>query len=138
MPLTPEQEDEIAAERGASRPTRRATVPALEEILYEALPVLDHGFVRVVDYMGDDGAIVQAARVSYGRGTRRVSEEDPFMADRLRSTRLEVNRSVNRDPPARQDKSRFRHPQQTPGPDGQRRRQSPERGHAHELNGVSL
>src|SRR6266702_2081216 len=75
MPLTPEQEDEIAAERGASRPTRRATVPALEEILYEPLPVLDHGFVRVVDYMGDDGAIVQAARVSYGRGTRRVSED---------------------------------------------------------------
>src|SRR5467141_5476871 len=75
MPLTPEQEQEIAAERGASRPTRRATVPALEEILYEALPVLDHGFVRVVDYMGDDGAIVQAARVSYGRGTRRVSED---------------------------------------------------------------
>ena len=75
MPLTPEQEREIAAERVASRPTRRATVPALEEILYEALPVLDHGFVRVVDYMGDDGAIVQAARVSYGRGTRRVSED---------------------------------------------------------------
>src|SRR5712692_1106306 len=75
MPLTPEQEEEIAAERGASRPTRRATVPALEEILYQPLPVLDHGFVRVVDYMGDDGAIVQAARVSYGRGTRRVSED---------------------------------------------------------------
>jgi len=75
MPLTPEQQDEIAAERGGIRPTRRATVPALEEILYEPLPVLDHGFVRVVDYMGDDGAIVQAARVSYGRGTRRVSED---------------------------------------------------------------
>src|SRR5688572_26457557 len=75
MKLTPEQEEEIAAERAAARPTRRATVPALEEILYEALPVLDHGFVRVVDYMGDDGAIVQAARVSYGRGTRRVSED---------------------------------------------------------------
>src|SRR5712691_10296356 len=75
MPLTPEQEQEIAAERAAARPTRRATVPALEEILYEALPVLDHGFVRVIDYMGDDGAIVQAARVSYGRGTRRVSED---------------------------------------------------------------
>jgi thymidylate synthase (FAD) len=55
--------------------TRRATVPALEEILYEPLRVLDHGFVRVVDYMGDDGAIVQAARVSYGRGTRKVSED---------------------------------------------------------------
>src|SRR5712675_1328950 len=75
MPLTPEQQQEIAAERGMSRPTRRATVPALEEILYEALPVLDRGFVRVIDYMGDDGAIVQAARVSYGRGTRRVSED---------------------------------------------------------------
>jgi thymidylate synthase (FAD) len=75
MKLTPEQEEEIAAERAAIRPTRRATVPALEEILYEPLPVLDHGFVRVVDYMGDDGAIVQAARVSYGRGTRRVSED---------------------------------------------------------------
>ena len=37
--------------------------------------MLDHGFVRVIDYMGDDGAIVQAARVSYGRGTRRVSED---------------------------------------------------------------
>src|SRR6266513_166892 len=74
MPLSPDQEAEIAAERAASRPTRRATVPELEEILYEAIPVLDHGFVREIDYMGDDGAIVQAARVSYGRGTRRVSE----------------------------------------------------------------
>ncbi|MBL8673993.1 MAG: FAD-dependent thymidylate synthase [Rhodospirillales bacterium] len=56
-------------------PTRRAVAPALEEILYQALPVLDHGFVRVVDYMGDDAAVVQAARVSYGRGTRKVSED---------------------------------------------------------------
>src|SRR5436309_12826734 len=75
MPLNPEQRAEIDAVRGASQPTRRATVPALEEILYEPIPVLDHGFVRVIDYMGDDGAIVQAARVSYGRGTRRVSED---------------------------------------------------------------
>jgi thymidylate synthase (FAD) len=75
MPLSKEQRAEIAAQRGAAQPTRRATVPALEEILYEPLPVLDHGFVRVVDYMGDDGAVVQAARVSYGRGTRRVSED---------------------------------------------------------------
>jgi thymidylate synthase (FAD) len=49
--------------------------PALEEILYEPLPVLDHGFVRVIDYMGDDGALVQAARVSYGRGTKQVSSD---------------------------------------------------------------
>jgi thymidylate synthase (FAD) len=75
MPLTDEQRAEIAAERAEARPTRRVTVPALEEILYEAVSVLDHGFVRVIDYMGDDGAIVQAARVSYGRGTRRVSED---------------------------------------------------------------
>src|SRR5579862_4263601 len=70
-----DQEREIAELRAASHPTRRATVPALEEILYTPQPVLDHGFVRVVDYMGDDGAIVQAARVSYGRGTRKVSED---------------------------------------------------------------
>ena len=75
MPLSPEQQVEIAQTRGVKSETRRATVPALEEILYEALPVLDHGVVRVVDYMGDDGAIVQAARVSYGRGTRKVSED---------------------------------------------------------------
>src|SRR5499427_4034037 len=75
MRLTPKQQDELAAQRSEVRQTRRATVPALEEILYEPLPVLDHGFVRVVDYMGDDAAIVQAARVSYGRGTRRVSED---------------------------------------------------------------
>ena len=70
-----EQEREIAELRAASQTTRRATVPALEEILYTPLPVLDRGFLRVVDYMGDDGAIVQAARVSYGRGTRKVSED---------------------------------------------------------------
>ena len=75
MQLKPEQQDEIVSQRSETRPTRRATVPALEEILYEALPVLDHGFIRVIDYMGDDGAIVQAARGSYGRGTRRVSED---------------------------------------------------------------
>src|SRR5271168_738586 len=73
--LTAEQEQEIAAQQGATHQTRRATVPALEAILYEPLPVLDHGFVRVVDYMGDDAAIVQAARVSYGRSTRKVSED---------------------------------------------------------------
>ena len=75
MPLNREQQAEIDAQRQAAQETRRATVPALEEVLYTALPVLDHGFVRVVDYMGDDSAIVQAARVSYGRGTRQVSED---------------------------------------------------------------
>jgi thymidylate synthase (FAD) len=75
MPLTSDQQAEIAAAREQRSPTRRATVPALEEILCEPLPVLDHGFVRVIDYMGDDAAIVQAARVSYGVGTRHVSSD---------------------------------------------------------------
>src|SRR5436853_1366681 len=53
----------------------RPTVPALDTLLGKQLTVLDDGFVRVVDYMGDDSAIVQAARVSYGRGTKRVHED---------------------------------------------------------------
>jgi thymidylate synthase (FAD) len=75
MRLTEQQEAEIAAARADRSATARPTVPALEAMLFQALPVLDHGFVRVIDYMGDDAAIVQAARVSYGRGTRRVSED---------------------------------------------------------------
>ena len=75
MPLTPEQQAEVDALRAESFTTRRATVPALEEILYEPLPALDHGFVRVIDYMGDDAAIVQAARVSYGKGTKRTRDD---------------------------------------------------------------
>jgi len=75
MPLSAEQQAEVDALSAATQPTRRAGVPALEEILYQAIPVLDHGFVRVIDYMGDDAAIVQAARVSYGKGTKKVSED---------------------------------------------------------------
>src|ERR1700734_1572030 len=75
MALTESQHAEIAAQRNAEASTRRATVPALEAMLFGAFPLLDHGFVRVIDYMGDDSAIVQAARVSYGRGTRRVQED---------------------------------------------------------------
>ncbi|CAH0227163.1 FAD-dependent thymidylate synthase [Roseomonas sp. CECT 9278] len=75
MALTDEQQQEIEAARAAEGRTRRPSVPALEAMLFEALPVLDHGFVRVVDYMGDDAAIVQAARVSYGRGTRAANED---------------------------------------------------------------
>jgi thymidylate synthase (FAD) len=84
MPLNPDLQDVVARQRGESSPTRRPTVPALEEILYEPLPVLDHGFVRVVDYMGDDAAVVQAARVSYGRGTKRVSEDQGLINYLLR------------------------------------------------------
>lgn len=75
MPLSTDQQAEIDQARGGAQPTRRPIAPALEEILFEALAVLDHGFVRVVDYMGDDAAVVQAARVSYGRGTKKVSED---------------------------------------------------------------
>src|SRR4051794_34388845 len=75
MRLTEQQEAEIAAAQAARATTARPTVTALEAMLFQALPALDHGFVRVIDYMGDDAAIVQAARVSYGRGTRRVSED---------------------------------------------------------------
>lgn len=75
MSLTDDQKAEIAAARAARAETRRPTVAALEDILFQPAEVLDHGFVRVIDYMGDDAAIVQAARVSYGRGTRRVSED---------------------------------------------------------------
>ncbi len=75
MTVTPEQAEEIAELRTSAHQTRRATVPELEEILYQAMPVLDHGFLRVIDYMGDDAAVVQAARVSYGKGTKKVRED---------------------------------------------------------------
>jgi thymidylate synthase (FAD) len=75
MPLSPEQEKEIEAQRAEVHKTRRVVSPHLEEILYQALPVLDHGFIRVIDYMGDDAAIVQAARVSYGKGTRTLRSD---------------------------------------------------------------
>jgi len=75
MPVTPEQKAEIDAQRAATAPTRRATAAGLEARLYEAIPVLDAGFVRAVDYMGDDAAIVQAARVSYGRGTKAARDD---------------------------------------------------------------
>jgi thymidylate synthase (FAD) len=75
MPLTEEQKAEIAASRGDTRVTARATAPGMEAWLHQAIPVLDHGMVRVVDYMGDDAAIVQAARVSYGAGTRTARDD---------------------------------------------------------------
>jgi len=75
MSLTPDQQAEIDAARANPAPTLRPVAPGMEARLYVAHPVLDHGFVRVVDYMGDDAAIVQAARVSYGAGTRQVSDD---------------------------------------------------------------
>ena len=76
MPLTPDQLAEIEAARATPRLTLRAVSEGMEAELYRAHPVLDHGFVRVIDYMGDDAAIVQAARVSYGAGTRHVSNDE--------------------------------------------------------------
>ena len=76
MTTSPEQEHEIRAQRERKTDTARVCVTALDQRLYEVLPVLDHGFVRVVDYMGDDGAVVQAARVSYGQGTRKAREDE--------------------------------------------------------------
>jgi thymidylate synthase (FAD) len=76
MSLTQEQQTEIDLARARSTQTLRVSVPALEAMLFTVLPVLDHGFIRVVDYMGDDAAVVQAARVSYGRGTRKTSEDE--------------------------------------------------------------
>jgi thymidylate synthase (FAD) len=73
--LTQSQRTEIEAQRQATHDTRRATVPAMEALLYQPIPVLDHGFIRVIDYMGDDAAVVQAARVSYGAGTKKVRED---------------------------------------------------------------
>lgn len=76
MPLTPEQQAEIDDARANPRPTLRAVAEGMERHLYVAHPVLDHGLIRVIDYMGDDSAIVQAARVSYGRGTKAVSNDE--------------------------------------------------------------
>ena len=76
MELTSEQKKEIQEQQSQSNSTKRVTSPELEKVLYEAIPVLDHGFIRVIDYMGDDSSIVQSARVSYGKGTKKVSTDD--------------------------------------------------------------
>jgi len=76
MELTSEQKKEIQEQQSQSNSTKRVTSPELEKVLYEAIPVLDHGFIRVIDYMGDDTSIVQSARVSYGKGTKKVSTDE--------------------------------------------------------------
>lgn len=75
MPLTADQKAEIEAQRATPQPTLRSVAPGMEAHLYTAHEVLDHGFVRVIDYMGDDAAIVQAARVSYGAGTKAARDD---------------------------------------------------------------
>jgi thymidylate synthase (FAD) len=76
MELTSEQKKEIQEQQSQSNSTKRVTSPELEKVLYQAIPVLDHGFIRVIDYMGDDSSIVQSARVSYGKGTKKVSTDE--------------------------------------------------------------
>jgi thymidylate synthase (FAD) len=76
MELTSEQKKEIQEQQSQSNTTKRVTSPELEKVLYEVIPVLDHGFIRVIDYMGDDSSIVQSARVSYGKGTKKVSTDE--------------------------------------------------------------
>ncbi|UWR25398.1 FAD-dependent thymidylate synthase [Sulfitobacter sp. S223] len=76
MPISPEQQAEIDAQRATPQPTLRAVSPGMEAHLYTAHEVLDHGFIRVIDYMGDDAAICQAARVSYGKGTKSVQNDE--------------------------------------------------------------
>jgi thymidylate synthase (FAD) len=76
MELTSDQKKEIQEQQSQSSSTKRVTSPELEKVLYEAIPVLDHGFIRVIDYMGDDSSIVQSARVSYGKGTKKVSTDE--------------------------------------------------------------
>ncbi|MEE4187030.1 MAG: FAD-dependent thymidylate synthase [Roseobacter sp.] len=76
MPLSPEQSAEITELRANAQPTLRAVSPGMEKHLYEAKEVLDHGFIRVIDYMGDYAAICQAARVSYGKGTKSVQNDE--------------------------------------------------------------
>lgn len=75
MALTAEQLAEVAEAAAQKQHTARPVAPALEPMLFQPIPVLDHGFIRVIDYMGDDAAVVQAARVSYGRGTRAANED---------------------------------------------------------------
>ena len=75
MKLTKEQKNEIKELQSQQNKTKRVISPQLENILFDVIPILDHGFIRVVDYMGDDSSIVQAARVSYGKGTKKVSTD---------------------------------------------------------------
>ncbi len=75
MKLTKEQINDIKEQQSQKNLTKRVIAPELEKVLYEALPALDHGFLRVIDYMGNDSSIVQSARVSYGKGTKKVSTD---------------------------------------------------------------
>ncbi len=85
---------EIETVRKNNFSTKRVTVKKLEEILYKSFSVLDHGFVRVIDYMGDDSSVVQAARVSYGKGTKKLNQDKSlinYLISHRHSTPFEMN-----------------------------------------------
>lgn len=82
--VTAEQADDIEQARSRLSQTRRPTVRAMEDILHLPFGALDKGLIRVIDYMGDDAAVVQAARVSYGRGTKKSSEDKALIAYLMR------------------------------------------------------
>ncbi len=75
MSLTEEQKEDIKKQRKNINKTRRATSIGMEKNLFLMHKVLDHGFIRVIDYMGNDTSIVQAARVSYGEGTKKSRDD---------------------------------------------------------------
>ena len=79
MTISEEDKKSVEEEREKSFITKRATVEKLENSLFTIHPVLDHGLVRVIDYMGDDDAIVQAARVSYGAGTKKAQDDNSLI-----------------------------------------------------------
>ena len=74
--------------------TKRVTANRLDKVLYKPFKVLDHGFVRVIDYMGDDSSIVQAARVSYGKGTKKLNQDKNlinYLLSHRHTTPFEMN-----------------------------------------------
>ena len=79
MTISDQQKKDIEEEKRKSFSTKRTSVDCIEEKLFTINPVLDHGFIRVIDYMGDDGAIVQAARVSYGSGTKKSQDDNSLI-----------------------------------------------------------
>ncbi len=88
------EDSEIRKIRNSNFSTKRVTVKKLENILYKPHKALDHGFVRVIDYMGDDSSIVQAARVSYGKGTKKLNQDKSlinYLLSHRHTTPFEMN-----------------------------------------------
>ena len=94
MAVNKDQLEEIESLRSEISQTSRVTAPELESILYKPIEVLDHGFIRVIDYMGDDTSIVQSARVSYGKGTKQISNDKGLITVSYTHLTLPTNREV--------------------------------------------